>query len=283
MALRKGIVLMAITDHDTVGGLEEAEERVSSLSSDQKGTDESVLSLSSGHEGTGEQQFHFIPGIEISTQDTEEIHILGYGIDRSNAELVEACRIWSEARTNRGDVIRDYLAAKNVSINLDEVKAYAEGGNLGRPHFARYLIEHGYVNNRKEAFSRYLDTPEFREATDRKKPSCEEAIRLIHLAGGKAVMAHPGIYRMNDSMLEALISRLAASGLDGVECFYGKHTKAQTDRYLEWIRKYGLKTSCGSDFHGETVKPGVEMGMKYDFDRYGELITTEDISLDETS
>lgn len=116
------------------------------------------------------------------------------------------------------------------------------------------------------------------EATDRKKPSCEEAIRLIHLADGKAVMAHPGIYRMNDSMLEALISRLTASGLDGVECFYGKHTKAQTDRYLGWIRKYGLKTSCGSDFHGEAVKPGVEMGMKYDFGRYGELIITGNIS-----
>ena len=84
------------------------------------------------------------------------------------------------------------------------------------------LQNHGIVQTRKEAFDLYLDTEEFREATDRKKPSPDEAIKLIHGAGGKAVLAHPGIYKMSEIQLDDLIKRLVDIGIDGIECFYCK-------------------------------------------------------------
>ena len=239
------ISLFAITDHDTVQGLADAEKYAKA------------------------QSLLFIPGIEISSQDVEEIHILGYGIDYNNLELVSACDTFSKARSNRGQVIVDYLKSLNIDIDLNVVKSYAGEGSLGRPHFARYLMEHGIVKSRKEAFDKYLDTEDFKKATDRKKPSCLEAIKLIHGAGGKGVLAHPGIYGMSEDLLDNLVKRLVEIGIDGIECFYSKHSKVQTEKYLEYIRKYDLKTSCGSDFHGENVKPDIKIGMIYDFEKYG--------------
>lgn len=237
--------LFAITDHDTVQGLSDAEKYAKA------------------------QSLSFVPGIEISTQDIEEIHILGYGIDYNNLELLSACDAFSKDRSNRGQVIVDYLKSLNIDIDLKVVKSYVGEGNLGRPHFARYLMEYGIVKSRKEAFDKYLDTEDFKKATDRKKPCCLEAIKLIHGAGGKAVLAHPGIYRMSEDLLDNLVSRLVEIGIDGIECFYSKHSKSQTEKYLEYISRYNLKTSCGSDFHGEKVKPDVGLGMGFDFEQFG--------------
>lgn len=237
--------LFAVTDHDTVQGLVDAEKYAKAKS------------------------LPYVSGVEISTQDLEEIHILGYGIDCNNKFLLDACATWQNARLNRGEVIKAYLHTKGIDINLDEVKSYAVNRSLGRPHFAQYLQNHGIVQTRKEAFDLYLDTEEFREATDRKKPSTEEAIKLIHGADGKAVLAHPGIYKMSEIQLDDLIKRLVDIGIDGIECFYSKHNIEQTNKYLEYISKYNLKTSCGSDFHGEKVKPDVLFGMDFDYEKYG--------------
>ena len=244
-AISSDIRLFAITDHDTVQGLADAEKYAKA------------------------QSLFFVPGIEISTQDVEEIHILGYGIDYNNSELVSACEVFAKARSNRGQVIVDYLKSLNIDVDLNVVKSYAGTGSLGRPHFARYLMEHKIVKSRKEAFDKYLDTKDFKKATDRKKPTCLEAIKLIHRAGGKAVLAHPGIYLMSEASLVNLVERLVEIGIDGIECFYSKHSKLQTEKYLEYIHRYNLKTSCGSDFHGERVKSDIQMGMVYDFEKYG--------------
>ena len=245
IAANNGLRILAITDHDTVGGLQE------------------------GFERAGKYHIRFINGIEISTQYTDEIHILGYGVNQNNELLLKACDKFKKERNGRGKRIVDFLSSKGILINLDIVKEYAGVGNLGRPHFARYLIEYGYVADRQEAFLKYLDTPEFVEATDRKKPSCIEAIDLIHRAGGKAVLAHPGIYKMNEEKLEKLVGCLVEAGLNGIECFYSRHSPQQTALFLEWIKKYNLITSCGSDFHGEKVKPEVKIGMNFDIYRYG--------------
>lgn len=237
-AIEAEIQILSITDHDTVQGLADAEKYARA------------------------QSLLFIPGIEISSQDVEEIHILGYGIDYRNMQLVSACDTFFKARSNRGQVIVDYLKSLNIDINLNVVKSYVGGGSLGRPHFARYLMEHGIVKSRKEAFEKYLDTEDFKKATDRKKPSCLESIELIHGAGGRAVLAHPGIYRMSEDLLDNLVERLVEIGIDGIECFYSKHGKVQTEKYLGYIRRYDLKTGCGSDFHGESVKPDISLGIK---------------------
>ncbi len=247
-AIGAKIQIFSVTDHDTIQGLAEAR-KYAEL-----------------------QGLSFVPGIEISSQDVEEIHILGYSIDYNNQELVSACDSFSKARSNRGQLIVDYMKSLNIYIDLNVVKSYAGDGNLGRPHFARYLIEHGVVRSRKEAFDRYLDTEDFKRATDRKKPSPDEAIKLIQGAGGKAVLAHPGIYKMSEVQLDDLIKRLVDIGIDGIECFYSRHSKEQTNKYLGYIRKYDLKTSCGSDFHGEKVKPDISLGMDIDYSYYSSVI-----------
>lgn len=236
MAKKLGIELLSITDHDTVAGLAEAQRR------------------------SDEIDLNFIPGIEISCQDIEEIHILGYGIDVSNPELLDASITWLEERSSRGEVIKNYLSSIGIDVDLDVVKSYARDGNLGRPHFARYLVETGVVENRKAAFDFYLDTPKFKRATNRKKTKPVDAIKLIHGAGGKAVLAHPGNYR--ETYIEELVRRLLECGLDGIECFYSRHSESQTKEYLKIINRYDLMTGCGSDFHGEDVKPSIKLGME---------------------
>ncbi len=237
MAKQKKLYIIAVTDHDTVSGIAEAGEKAKELG---------IL---------------FVPGIEISTQKQEEIHILGYGIDETNPELVECCRVWEESRVGRGRRICAFFERRNIPVKLDEVKTIAGTGSMGRPHFARWLQEHGYVRGRKEAFERFLDTPEFHAETDRVKPTPEEAIAFIHRAGGKAVLAHPGLLRMNIDEQKKLVEALKDNGLDGVECFYSRHNTELTEYYLSLAERYNLKVSAGSDFHGEKVKPDVELGI----------------------
>ncbi len=245
IACGERIELLALTDHDTVDGISDA-------------------SMAAGKSGIA-----FVPGIEISTQDIVEIHILGYGIDVTNQALLCACKEWRNARVNRGKLIKKYLNTKGISIDLAEVMTYARGQSLGRPHFAQYLQAYGIVKTRKEAFDKYLDTEEFKIATDRRKPSLQMAVELIHGAGGKALLAHPGIYRLTEEELDDLVFRLVEMGIDGVECFYSRHGKTQTEKYLSYIKKYELKTGCGSDFHGEKVKPEIGIGMEFDDRKYG--------------
>ena len=152
MAKEKNIELLSITDHDTVSGLKEAVEAAHRCNID------------------------FIPGIEISTHMGVEIHILGFYVDYKNKILVEKCEEYERSRSNRAIRICDYLNGIGIPVVLDEVEKYAGDGSIGRPHFAQWLQEHDYVQTRKEAFSRYLDTPRFKAATERTKPTPEEAI-----------------------------------------------------------------------------------------------------------
>lgn len=240
------LAMVSVTDHDTLEGLPEAKRQASSLG------------------------IKFIPGVEISTQDTEEIHILGYGMNEMCPELEKRCVEYTRNRLKRGERICHFLIHKGIEVSLHEVKQLAGNGTLGRPHFAAWLLEHGYVSSRREAFQRYLDTPEFHKNTERVKPTPENAIGLIHRAGGMAVLAHPGLLKMTIDKQAQLISTLKIAGLDGIECFYSKHDTNQTERYLSFAEKFDLKISCGSDFHGEEIKPDVPLGMNFDMETYKE-------------
>ena len=147
---------------------------------------------------------------------------------------------------------------------MEEIRRDAEGKVIARPHFAAYLVKHGYVGSTKEAFDRYLNTQDFHKEVTRVKPTPEEAIELIHQAGGKAVLAHPGQLKKNWDEREFFIASLKRAGLDGMECYYDKHTPADTEKFLALARKFHLGTSCGSDYHGIHVKPDVKLGMRYD-------------------
>lgn len=235
-----GCQLIAITDHDTVSGISE------------------------GRQAAAELGIEFIPGIEISTQEQEEVHILGYGIDENNELLRQKCQEFADSRAKRAEKICEFLAKRGIEVDMEEIRQISGGEIIGRPHFAAYLEKHKYVSSCKEAFSRYLNTYAFQREVQREKPTPEEAIALIHQAGGLAVLAHPGLLKKNSMEVDLFLATLKRAGLDGIECLYNKHTPAQTDKFLALAQKYNLKTGCGSDFHGEHVKPGVELGMKWD-------------------
>lgn len=226
----QGIEVWALTDHDNLDGLDEAVRTGDLL------------------------RLHVISGVELSAEDYRNLHILGYGFS------IFALRKWIEVQKKRRDDrkyrIRDFLWTKGVKIPLDEVDEEAAGGSVGRPHFAKVMLRHGYVSTRKEAFDRYLDTPEFQKIENGTKPSAQECVERIKAAGGKVSLAHPYQIVLNgEETLEELVKRLKGYGLDAIECHYPIHTREQTEEYLALTEKYGLYASGGSDFHGEKNKP----------------------------
>lgn len=232
-----GIERCALTDHDTVAGIQEVREACTELG------------------------IEFISGIEISTKEDVELHILGYGIDETNKELVESCKFFKKERKKRAEKIYRYLQENGVNLEPGSVERIAGSDNLGRPHFAQAMFEQGYVSNVREAFDRYLATPEFEKKDFRKYCGYKQAIDLIHGAGGIAVLAHPGVtkHKSMEQMAER-IEELVKYGLDGIECYYSSHSKEQTLFYLNQAAMYDLQITIGSDYHGERVKPHIQLG-----------------------
>lgn len=226
---KRGAQVWALTDHDSVDGVMEAQ-----AASDQR-------------------NLRMLRGVELSADDYLNLHILGYGF--SAPALQEWLNSLKGGRNDRKYRIRDFLRTKGLEIPLDEVDEEAVGGSIGRPHFAMVMLRHGYVSTRKEAFDRYLDTPEFQEIEKGTKPSARECVERIKAAGGKVSLAHPYQIVLNEETLEELVKRLKGYGLDAIECYYPIHTPEQTAEYLSIAKKYGLHITGGSDFHGEKNKP----------------------------
>jgi len=235
LAAPKGMTCIAITDHDTVAGLDEA-----------------LLAAN-------EAGIECIPGIEISVQGNRELHILGYYIDSAHHGLTEACDNFIRLREERVSRIFAYLSQKGVHLTEEQVKRHVFNGAVGRPHVARAMVDAGYISSVQEAFERYLGVPEF-DSVERAKPTAREGLQLILDAGGIPVLAHPALLKLDDENLVALISELTDGGLKGIECYYSRHTPEQAAKYLKYAEKFGLLATAGSDFHGENNKPGVDIG-----------------------
>ena len=229
LAKEKGLEAIALTDHDNVSGVAEAEAAGQALG------------------------LRVIRGVEVSADDYLNLHILGYDF------AVSVIQDWFDSlrggRDNRKYRIRDFLRTKGLEIPLDEVDAEAVGAPIGRPHFAKVMLKHGMVATRKEAFDRYLDTPEFQAIEKGTKPSAQECVERIKAAGGKVSLAHPYQIVLGDDKLEDMLRRLIGHGLDAIECYYPQHTPEQTAEYLALAKKYSLHITGGSDFHGERNKP----------------------------
>ena len=242
-AAAMGLEVLAITDHDTTAGIADAARAASGLS------------------------VEIVPGIELSTEPPPtastrrgQCHILGLFIDPSCHALLDRLHGVIDHRNRRNKLIvqrmRDELGWE---ITLPEVERAAGGSVIARPHFARILLEKGYVDSIKEAFDCYLGKGG-RAYVERDRLTAEEAISLIHAAGGVAVLAHPNNVQMSPAGTEAYISGLQKIGLDAIEARYNLHTPADTARYLALAARLGLATSGGSDFHGQAVKPTVHLG-----------------------
>ena len=236
LAWKAGVTALSVTDHDTTDGVAEA-----SLAAHQ-------------------YAMHFFTGIEISVQGEDELHILGYGIDPQHPALQKFCREQKKNREARTARLLCYLADAGVPITLEEVRQCNQGNASGRPHFARTLVQKGYVASVQEAFDRYLATPAFYQKVERPKPSPEEGISVLCQSGGVAVLAHPYLLHLNSDQLEALFVHLKACGLAGIEVYYSRHTPEQTRLYLRLAKKYDLFFTCGSDFHGPAIKPEIFLG-----------------------
>ena len=187
----------------------------------------------------------FIPGTELTAEhEGNEIHLLGYFIDTANPRLLVQIARFQAVRQNR---IREMVARLNqlkVPLAADKVFALANCRSPGRPHVARALVEARLCGSLDEAFERFLKknrpawVPKF-------KMGAEDAIELIHHAGGLAVLAHPGLNRT-----DAVIPDIVEAGLDGIECFHTKHSTATAEYYLEIADRFHLLVTGGSDCHG---------------------------------
>lgn len=222
-----GLSVIAITDHDTVSGLAEA--------------------LEAGQE----LDIEVIPGIELSTIDSkQEVHILGYYIDTSCQNLLDVLSQMIHARDTRAVRMIEKLNELGVSITLDRVREISGNEFMGRPHIARAMIEAGYIKEHAEAFTTEYIGSGGRAYVERYKITPEQAISLIHEAGGVAVLAHPGCLGDGGVLGEEDIVRYVGFGLDGVEVYYAKHSPEQVEYYKRLALTYGLMMTGGSDFHG---------------------------------
>ena len=232
-----GIAIMALTDHDSIGGVEEAVRTAK------------------------ECGIICIPGIELSIDHENELHMLGYGIDIHDRELKAFCEEMVQERSTRNEKIITFLADQGVDVTMEEVAEKAGSDVIGRPHFARVMVEKGYVSSVKEAFDKYLATEEFSKI-ERKKPSARQGTSMIRKAGGVAVLAHPVSLKKTGEAMEEEIRKLASLGLSGIETYYSTHTPEQIQEYHALAQKYHLVETAGSDFHGEKVKPTIFLGKK---------------------
>ncbi len=235
LAKDRGLSVLAVTDHDTIAGVEEAQQAGSALG----------LSV--------------IRGVELSAKEHPNFHILGYGFRDGDTELSRLCEQFRAGRDERKHKIVEFLREKGVDVELSEVEELAGGEVIARPHFARVMVKHGYVSTNREAFDRYLDTEEFREKVKRFKADARTCVEAVKAAGGKVSLAHPYQMGLGDDELEELVRQLKGWGLDAIECFYPKYTPEQQEFYLRLADKYRLHRTGGSDFHGEMVKPDVEL------------------------
>lgn len=236
-AAEKGLAAFALTDHDTTDGLAEAAEaaRLHSI--------------------------EFVPGIEFSTDyQGHDIHIVGLDIDPAQAELSEKLRYFRQNRDLRNEEMLSLLrTVGGFDLTIEDLKtAYGQDTVITRAHFGRWLFEHGHVKSISEAFDRYLGDgrPCF---VEKKKTRPVTAIRLILGAGGIPILAHPLLYRLSDEELERLIRDLKAEGLMGLEAIYSSNTGLDESKMRRLARRYGLKISGGSDFHGKN-KPLIDLG-----------------------
>ena len=220
--------------------------------------------------------FRPVCGIELSIEPGkgfDKFHLLGLGIDPASPALAPLLSKIVEGRNGRNRAIIANFRKIGIEIPLDGISAYANGDILARPHFARWLVDHGFASSVKGAFETYLtpfSPPATRCYEERWHPPQEDAFAAIHAAGGLCVMAHPKYWKKEwlaagPDMKEAVreFSRLKECGLDGLEAVYQANTQAENVAFTLAADRTGLLKTAGSDFHGAN-KPGIQIGMDVD-------------------
>ena len=249
-AKKKGLKAFALTDHDTVDGIDEA------------------LAASENSGVT------VIPGIELSTEyEGKDIHIVGLLIDKEQPAFRDKIQEFVDSRIQRNRKMCQKLTEAGCPLTYEELVEEFPGAVITRAHYAQILLKKGYTKSLKEAFERYIGDrgPCF---IPREKITPEDGVKLILSAKGIPVLAHPLLYGMGKERLQILVDRLKDAGLEAIEAVYCTYSPSEETQMREFAKKNGLLISGGSDFHGN-AKPGLEMGTGY-----GKLYVSEEI-LDE--
>lgn len=235
LCYERNLKAIAITDHDITEGIKYARDIAKELN------------------------IELIEGIEFSADYKGiEIHVLGYFLDIENKELLNLLEDLKISRDDRNKELIKKLNDIGLDISFDYVKSLSNGGLITKAHFAKAIVKKGYAKTNNEAFSLYLGKgkPAY---VPRVLISYKEAIDYILNAGGIPVLAHPMIYKLSDKDIEIAIKDLKEAGLKGIECYYPSNTLSQTNLLVSLSKKYDLKVTGGSDFHGEN-RPNVILG-----------------------
>ncbi len=237
-ANKLNLTAIALTDHDCIDGVGEA------------------------IEAAADTPLTVIPGIEISTRyNGHEIHMLGLNIDYMNSDFQTHINEFKHSRENRNAKMIEALKNQGFDIADEKLAVRFPDSIITRAHYAVWLVENGYVASKDDAFKKYL-SPGCPCYFKKEVVSPEQAIKIIHDAGGKAIIAHPLLYHMSDTEVEILVSSMVTHGLDGIEAIYSCNKWTDESRMKALAQKYNLIISGGSDFHGAN-KPGLDLGTGY--------------------
>jgi predicted metal-dependent phosphoesterase TrpH len=235
-AIDRNIEMLAITDHDTMVAYRQVKDYAK------------------------DRGLTLIPGIELSSQwRGMGIHVVGLGMDPTHPVIIEAERSQTEVRRERAKTIAQRLEKKlQKKIDFSAVEALA-GGEIGRPHFAQYLVEQGMVSDRQTAFKKYLGAGKVGDVKSG-WPEMETVVKWIVESGGQAVLAHPHHYKLTRTKLLDCIAAFQYAGGQAMEICCGLMDRSQSGQLKKIAQDEGLLGSCGSDFHGPN-KFGLDLGV----------------------
>ena len=241
LAAKKGLSVLALTDHDTTAGITEAKKEAELLK--KEGTD-----------------FILVPGIELNIEwPTGEFHLLGLGLKNQSRELNSLMDFLEDERTERNRKMAELLQKEGVDISLEETEARFSTKSIGRPHFAQLMTEKGIVNHRQDAFNRYFakGRPCYVKRTG---ADLKEACLAIKYSGGIPVQAHPMSMYISWGKMEETVLEIQKSGVEGLEAWHPGVRTGEALRLEELARKLGMFVTAGSDFHGEKVRKDRRLG-----------------------
>ena len=234
-AAARGLSAIALSDHDTVAGVDEAVE-------------------AGKHYGV-----EVVPAIEFSVQSDTETHILGFYIDHKSPILKEALDNINVVRHQRTVNTCNKLRDLGFDVTMEEALEIAPAGIIGRAHFARLLVEKGYISSVKEGFDKYLANG--RPAYDGSQYlTAKDAVELIAAIGGVSFVAHPHLIRLDDTSLRTFLNELKGYGLCGIEGYYNEYTEEMQEYFQKLAIELGLNICGGTDFHAK-MKPHIEIGI----------------------
>ncbi len=232
LAADRGLAVLAVTDHDTVDGIDAATRRA---------TERGIVVL---------------PGVELSTTERgAEVHVLGYGVDPDDGELRDALADLAASRYRRIAAMIEKLRDAGFAIDADAILAQADVGSIGRPHVARELMRLGVVSSVDEAFDRFLK-PGRPGWVPRDPFTPEQAVQLLVNSRSVPVLAHP----FSTGDVDAILDRLVPLGLRGMEVWYGEYSQPRREQLRHKAEARGLIATGGSDYHGPGFREGRELG-----------------------